>query len=466
MNHQNETKLLVFSLLFTTALLGLGFWLWNQFTPRVFDKEANVSPDSDSKPGRISLGEKILITDQINSDKEEGVQAFAQGNFDDARSNFQASLRQNQNDPESLIYLNNSLDNSSKYIKIAVSVPIGGNLNVAKEILRGVAQAQDEVNRNSGINGKFLQVAIANDDNDPTQAQKIATQFVKDSSILAIVGHNASNASIAAAPIYQQGGLVMISPTSFAQNLSGIGSYIFRTVPNIISQTEPLAVYTLKTARKTNIALCLDSKSIDNKSFKDEYAKNIVAGGGRINPTKCDFSAPDFNSTAIISQLISSGADGLVLAPYVGRINRALELAAANQGKLALFGSPTLYTFQTLESGKSDVSGMVITVPWHPKAIPGNPFPEQARKLWGGTVNWRSATAYDATMAIAKGLQQGYTREALQKVLHSPDFFVNGATGKIEFQESGDIKGKAILVKVQPSKNSTADYDFFPLQGK
>ncbi|MFM8006704.1 MAG: ABC transporter substrate-binding protein, partial [Dolichospermum sp.] len=69
-------------------------------------------------------------------------------------------MRQNQNDPESLIYLNNSLNNSSKYIKIAVSVPIGGNLNVAKEILRGVAQAQDQVNRNSGINGKLLQVAI------------------------------------------------------------------------------------------------------------------------------------------------------------------------------------------------------------------------------------------------------------------------------------------------------------------
>ncbi|MFM6816924.1 MAG: ABC transporter substrate-binding protein, partial [Dolichospermum sp.] len=75
MNHQNETKLLILSLLFTTALLGLGFWLWKQFTPGVSDKEANVPPESNSTPGRISLGEKILITDQINSDKERGVQA-------------------------------------------------------------------------------------------------------------------------------------------------------------------------------------------------------------------------------------------------------------------------------------------------------------------------------------------------------------------------------------------------------
>ncbi|MFM6265980.1 MAG: ABC transporter substrate-binding protein, partial [Dolichospermum sp.] len=76
MNRQNETKLLVFSLLFTTALLGFGFSLWNQFTPGIPDKEANVSPDSDSTTGRISLGEQILITDQLNSDEERGVQAF------------------------------------------------------------------------------------------------------------------------------------------------------------------------------------------------------------------------------------------------------------------------------------------------------------------------------------------------------------------------------------------------------
>lgn len=76
---------------------------------------------------------------------------------------------------------------------------------MAKEILRGVAQAQDEVNRSGGINGKLLQVAIANDDNEANQAQQIAKQFVQDTSILAVVGHNSSNASIAAAPIYQEG---------------------------------------------------------------------------------------------------------------------------------------------------------------------------------------------------------------------------------------------------------------------
>ena len=466
MNSQKETKLLILSLLLTTAVLGFGFWLWskvsgNNLTSLLSGK--NPPSPSGSTSTRVSNGEKILVTADTNPDKVAGVQAFAKGDFVTATAKFKTSLLKYRNDPESLIYLNNSQAQNSKSLKIAVSVPIGGNLDVAKEILRGVAQAQDEVNRGGGINGKLLQVAIASDDNDPTQAQQVATQFVKDSSILAVVGHNSSNSSIAAAPIYQQGGLVMISPSSTAQNLSGIGSYIFRTVPSNGSFAERLASYTIKTARKTNIAVCTDSKSIDTQSFRDEFIKGIVAGGGKVNSTNCDIASANFDPNALISQFISSGADSLVLAPNVDRINKALELAAANNGKLTLFASHTLYTFQTLQVGKADVNGMVLPVPWHPQAIPGNPFVQNAVKLWGGNVNWRTATAYDATIAIAKGLQQASTRDNLQQALHNSSFTANGATGKIQFLPSGDRSGTAILVKVQPSSKSATGYDFVPL---
>jgi branched-chain amino acid transport system substrate-binding protein len=148
-------------------------------------------------------------------------------------------------------------------------------------------------------------------------------------------------------------------------------------------------------------------------------------------------------------------------------------MARANQGRLALFGSLTLYTFKTLQSGQADINGMVLVVPWHPAAIPGNPFPSNAAKLWGGAVNWRSATAYDATQAIITGLKSGNTsRDGLQKALSSPGFSANGATGTIKFLPSGDSlrdsfasrNGAAILVKVQPSSQSGTGYDFLPLR--
>src|SRR5919199_629491 len=466
MSQKNETTVLLLSLLITAALLGAGFWWFTRRSGANLDGLVGSDKGQSaagSLQNRMSLGDEILVAADTNPSKQAGVQAFAKGDFATATSQFQSSLQTNRNDPEALIYLNNAKVPQGNGIKIAVSVPIGGNLDVAKEILRGVAQAQDEVNKSGDLK---LQVEIANDDNDPAIAQRIATEFVKDTSILAVVGHNASNASIAAAPVYQQGELVTISPTSFAQNLSGIGSYIFRTVPSIGSVADSLSGYIIKTAYKTNVAICADSKSIDNQSFKDEFAKAFKAAGGKINPTVCDLSSADFNASWAISQAISSGADGLVLAPYGKKMDRALEVARANRGRLALFGSPTLYTFKTLQAGKAPVSGMVLAVPWHPSVIPGNPFPSNAANLWGGSVNWRSATAYDAAVAIVSGLKAGNTyRNGLQKALSSPNFSANGATGMIQFLPTGDRQGSAILIKVQPGNQSSTGYDFIPLRG-
>jgi branched-chain amino acid transport system substrate-binding protein len=108
---------------------------------------------------------------------------------------------------------------------------------------------------------------------------------------------------------------------------------------------------------------------------------------------------------------------------------------------------------------------MVLAVPWHPAAIPGNPFPNNAAKLWGGMVNWRSATAYDATQVIITGLKSGNTRrDGLQKALSSPGFSANAATGTIQFLPSGDRHAVAIVVKVQPSSQASTGYDFLPLR--
>ncbi len=414
---------------------------------------------------RISLGNKVLVTADNNPDKQAGVQAFGSGDYNTAVEKFSSSLRINRNDPETWIYLENAAAAAiSNTIKIGVSVPIGGNLNVAREILRGVAQAQYETNHSGGIGGKLIQVEIANDDNDPATARQIATEFVKDSSILAVVGHNSSDASIAAAMVYQQGGLVMVSPTSVARALSGVGSYIFRTTPNTRAIAEALARYTVNSAHKTKIAICSDTQAEASQSFQDEFNWALFDYGGKVIDISCNFSAPNFNPNDIPSQAVSAGAESLLLAPSVNKINQAVDVARANKGRLELLGSHTMYTFQTLQEGKADINSMVLSVPWHRGAIAGSSFPTNAKRFWGASGSWRTAMAYDATGAIVAGLKFGSNREKLQKALSNSGFSVKGATGVVQFLPSGDRNMKGILVRVQPGNSSGTGYDFVPFE--
>jgi branched-chain amino acid transport system substrate-binding protein len=435
-------------------------------TPTSGASPSGPSPSGPSPSGpianRISLGNQILLTSQTTAAKEAGVQAFAKGDYQAAVQNFQASLQQNRNDPETIIYLNNATASNGSFLKIAVSVPIGSNPNVAQEILRGVAQAQDEINTSGGLNGAKLQVEIVNDDNSPEVVREVAKTLTQDPSILAVIGHNASNASLEAAPIYQREKLVMVTPTSFANNLSGFGSYIFRTVPNISIMAAPLAEYAVKTAGQTNIAICYDSQAPDNISFKDEFVAALTAAGGKLVPTVCDFSLPSFNPNIALADAVSKGAQALMLAPHIDRIDRAISLARSNQGKLPLYGSTTLYTFQTLKEGQSDVNGLVLPVPWHPETNPGSPFPENARRRWGGNVNWRTATSFDATQAVIAGLRQSTTREGLQQALRKESFSTPGSSEDVKFLPTGDRAGKPILVQVK--QGGSTGYNFVPLR--
>ena len=421
-------------------------------------KLGSVNKDSISSD-RGSIGNCLLIQEDATQDKLQGIEAFKNKDYQRAIEHFQKSLLLNPNDPETLIYLNNA-QAGDRFLKIAVSVPIGSNLNVAQEILRGVAQAQDEINQQGGINGKKLLVEIVNDENKPEIARQVAEELVKDSQVLGVVGHNASDASLAAAPIYQKGGLVMVSPTSFANNLSGIGNYIFRTVLTTKVTATALANYTIQTAKQTKIAFCYDSQAPDNVSFKDEFQAAFISKGGQLVPTVCDLSAPNFNAFTAVNQAVSSGANGLFISPHIDRLPTAIALAQANQGRLALYSSPTMYTIKTLQTGQQDVKGLVLVAPWHPQANPRNSFADKMSQRWRGKVSWRTATAYDATRAIITGLKHSNTRDGLQQVLRSPGFAVEGAGVAVRFSPSGDRIGQPVIIQVQ-SKGSV--YEFVKL---
>ena len=137
----------------------------------------------------------------------------------------------------------------------------------------------------------------------------------------------------------------------------------------------------------------------------------------------------------------------------------AIQLAKANQRRLPLLSSATLYTSQIFE-GKEMLKDLVLPVLWHPSTYPV--FAKRAANYWNGTVNWRTATAYDAAQALITAITMNgpATRENIQSTLRSGSFSAIGAGGEIRFLSTGDRSGKSSLVQIK-SKGST--YEFVPI---
>jgi branched-chain amino acid transport system substrate-binding protein len=420
-----------------------------------------------NKSPRMSLGEKLLtkkysyLEPSIQAILYEATAAFARCEYSLAQSKFEAALELKKNNPEALIYVNNAKAIAVENLKIAVSVPIGNQPEIAWEILRGVAQRQTEINLQGGINGKLLLVEIVSDDDNPDVASQIARQLAADSSVLAVIGHNDSNASLAASNIYQEQKLVMISATSSGSKLSDIGSYILRTTPSVSILANALSSYA-SVSSLDRIAVCFDSSSSASNSFAQKFMAETTENGGQILPIDCDFARLNFNPVPIVEKAIALEADAILLSPSVNKINLAVAIAQVNQNRLSLLGSYSLYTSETIDTGQEAVAEMVLSVPWLPETTPNSVFLDNSREFWGGKVNWRTAMAYDATKAIAKGLENSDSRTELQSILTNSDFLVEGATGQFRF-EKGDRLGKVHLAHITKPEANSNRYEFLKL---
>lgn len=467
MSQKNETSALIVALLLTALLLGGGGWLlFNRFfrsgNPETASLDNQSGGSSEATPNRFSDGTQLLDPSNASPEKQAGINALKAGNFQQAVQDFTTSLQADRNDPEALIYLNNAQIGEQQSYTIAVAVPMATSLSTAQEILRGVAQAQAEVNQAGGINGVPLKVKIASDDSSPTLAPAVARSLVEDNSVLGVVGHFSSGASLAAGEVYQQGGLVMISPTSTAVQLANLGSYVFRTVPSDRFSATTLSRYMLTRLQRKNAAIFFDSSSQYSLSLKEEFTTAVANDGGQV-VADFDLQNPGFSASNAIDQATRQGAEVLVLLPSSGVLNLALQVVTVNQRRLPLLAGDDVYDPKTLEVGGAAAEGMVVAVPWILLSDPNSPFAQESRRLWGGDVNWRTAMAYDAAEVLIAGLKQNPTRQGVQQTISAPNFSLTGATGTVRFLSSGDRSQPMQLVTVQPGNRSGYGFDFAPV---
>ncbi|TVQ54666.1 MAG: receptor ligand binding family protein [Spirulina sp. DLM2.Bin59] len=463
MAQAKETAALVLSVVVTGGIIGGAGW-W-------FLQRANHSPNggsvaplsSNNQVTRFSRGEQIL-TDDVNPNKQSAVDAIKSGDTTTAINALEASLRQFPNDPEALIYLQNlKAEQQGNTHAIAVAIPAGPAMNIAKEILRGVAQAQKAVNENGGINGVPLKVILVNDDDDPAVVAQVAQTLVSNyPDVLGVVGHYSSDSSLAAARVYQAGGLTMISPTSTSVELSAAGDYIFRTVPSDRFAGSALAQYQLNRLQVQRTAVFYNNQSAYSQSIKNVFTTDLFGQGGAV-VGEFDLSASGFNAQSAVQEAIGAGAEVLMLAPSSAVIDQMIAVAVANQNRLPMIAGDDAYSADVLRKGGSNVNGMVVVIPWHILGSPGQEFPQTAQRLWGGEVNWRTAMAYDATRALVTAIGSSPNRSGVKEALAQGNFVAPGSAGEVRFLPSGDRNQAVQLVEIQAGTRTGFGYDFVPV---
>ncbi|MFN6535343.1 MAG: ABC transporter substrate-binding protein [Nostoc sp. EkiNYC01] len=419
----------------------------------------------------ISSGERTIFPYFIQDfNRERAIGAFSQGKYDEAVGLFKKAIEANNDDPEAVIYYNNALARQKgSPVTFAVVVPGETSQVIATEILRGVAQAQDKFNANGGLNGRLLEIVIANDANNPEQAQQVAAELAKmnNQSILGVIGNSSNDTIKAALTTYQKAGIATLSPTSMGDlSQSKESQVLFRMPPSNAAIAQRLAEY-VKNSLRLNKVVIFYSQSENSKNLSQEFIKYFESLQGTV-VRKIDLTEVQQDVDGEFNTVLQYQPQAALLFPNAQnrqQISVALEIIKANANlisdpkknpklqKLIILGETTLYGSKTLKNAKEAVEGLILAVPWFGPAPQAKTFVEAAKQKWQKTVGWRTAMSYDATQALIKALSDNPSRSTILESLRQINLKAGDTSGyPLQFTEDGERQNKPILLKVEQGK--------------
>jgi ABC-type branched-subunit amino acid transport system substrate-binding protein len=400
--------------------------------------------------------------------KADGITALSQKNYPVAVQNFQAALTKNPNAPETRIFLNNALIGSEPSQTIAVSIPINEEENNyrALEMLRGFAHAQQNLNSNKKTK---IKIEIFDDNDKKEKSEGIAKQLADRSDILGVVGHNSSGVSLAAAEVYNSRQVPFITPVSISSQLTGNNKpYIFRTNVRGEVVAQELANLMLNKSKKKKAAIFYVPKSSYSKELQAQFSRKLISAGGEVVGS---FDISEASSIASsLKQAFAKKAEVIVLFPshkYRKNAWAVLRNRQEQYPNTVVFGDiATLYSYETLNEARSAAQGMILGVSWHIDEQ-DTAFSRESRNMWQSSVNWATATSYNALQAMGTAIQSDPkpARSSVRDLLGSMKFA--GAAGDFQFF-NGDPNDRVTMVKVEKTAatrrySSGTGYDFVPL---
>src|SRR5689334_657621 len=115
-------------------------------------------------------------------------------------------------------------------IKMGVAGPLTGpNAAFGAQLKNGTDQAVADINAAGGIMGQKIAMSYGDDVSDPKQGVSVANKFVGDG-VKFVVGHFNSGVTMPASEVYQENGVLMVTPSATNPKITERGMWnVFRT---------------------------------------------------------------------------------------------------------------------------------------------------------------------------------------------------------------------------------------------
>jgi len=325
--------------------------------------------------------------------------------------------------------------------------PRGRSMRLAAEL------AVREINAAGGLRGRSLELVVLDDRADAVRAVSVARQLSDDPSVVAVIGHLTSGATLAASAVYNMGlhPVPMISPSASSPLLSGAGPYTFRICPTDRAHGTRLAQWAVDRLHAQRVAILFLNDEY-GRGVRGVFAQQFTGRGGRL--VADDPYLDELPSFEPYLERIRrrGGTDALLIAgtrPGAERILEALRTVGLRPAVLAGDGVAGIEATGLLAEGAFVSAAYLPDQPGQANAE----FVRTYRAAYNGQEpDHRGAGAYDIVHLLARAIRAvGPDRAKLRDYLAgvgSATAAYDGVTGRIAFDAQGDVPGKKVVIGV------------------
>jgi branched-chain amino acid transport system substrate-binding protein len=352
----------------------------------------------------------------------------------------------------------------------------GNDADFGQSTRKGVELALEELRtRSEGkIGGLPVRLVIEDDQGKAEEAATVVQKLINQDRVFAVLGEVASGRSLAAAPICQNAGVPMISPSSTNPKVTQVGDFIFRMCFIDPFQGTVMAKFAAQNLKLKKVAILKDVGQEYSVGLSEFFTNSFKELGGEVVIDQA-YSGRDQDFRAQLTAIKARNPQAIFLPGYYNEAGLIARQARELGLKQPILGGDGWESDQLIGIGGESLEGCYYSNHF----ATDNPDPNlqtflgRYRERHGMDPNAIGGLAYDAASVLFGCLEQmskddpqafaalgsakagtperqEACRKLRDRIAATRDY--PGVTGKITLDENRNASKPAVVIEIKGGK--------------
>ena len=323
-------------------------------------------------------------------------------------------------------------------ITVATAGPMTGQYaSFGQQMKAGAEMAVADINAKGGVLGEMLKFEVGDDACDPKQAVAVANEMV-GKGVVYMAGHFCSGSSIPASKVYEEEGIIQVSPASTNPKLTDEGGpNVFRVCGRDDQQGEVAGKFLAGVYRSMNIAIVHD-KTAYGKGLADATMASMNKYGKKETLYEA-YTAGEKDYTALVSKLKQNNIQVLYVGGYHSEAGLMVRQMRDQGMNTVLVSGDALVTDEYWQITGDAGEGTLMTFSPDPRKNPIAAPLVKAFRDKGIEPEGYVLYTYAAIQVFAKAAEAAGSTDMdkILKVMNSTKFAT--VLGELGFDSKGDV---------------------------